>query len=216
MTTTDYRDLRKAMVRNQLIPRGISDPNVLRAMEEIPRHLFIEPAQQSRAYDDSALPTADGQTISQPYMVAVMTELLEMRGDEKVLEIGTGSGYQAAILATLAREVYTIERYPDLADKAAERFRTLGYANIYVRSGDGTLGWPGEAPFDRIIVTAGAPDVPSPLVEQLASQGVLVAPVGDRYSQQLVRFVKSKEGLRKTYHTPCVFVPLVGAFGWPD
>jgi protein-L-isoaspartate(D-aspartate) O-methyltransferase len=212
----DYKDLRKVMVRDQLVPRGISDPNVLRAMEDIPRHLFVDPAQQQLAYDDSALPTADGQTISQPYMVAIMTELLELHGNEKVLEIGTGSGYQAAILATLGSEVYTIERFEDLAGKAAERFRTLDYANIYVKAGDGTLGWPEEAPFDRIIITAGAPEIPAPLIEQLGPQGILVAPVGGRYSQQLVKLEKTKEGLRRTFHTPCVFVPLVGAFGWQD
>jgi len=216
MTNTDYRDLRKAMISKQLIPRGISDPNVLRAMEEVPRHFFVEPDHRQHAYDDSALPTADGQTISQPYMVAVMTELLELHGDENVLEIGTGSGYQAAILATLAREVYTIERFTDLAEKAAERFRTLGYANIYVKSGDGTLGWSEEAPFARIIVTAGAPEVPAPLIDQLAPQGILVAPVGEIYSQQLVKLIKTKDGIVRSFHTPCIFVPLVGAFGWQD
>lgn len=212
----NYKDLRMAMVRDQLIRRGISDQNVLRAMEEVPRHLYVEPALQQHAYDDSALPTADGQTISQPYMVAIMTELLELHGDEKVLEIGTGSGYQAAILATLAREVYTIERFEDLTDMAVERFRALGYDNIYVKSGDGTLGWPEEAPFARIIVTAGSPEIPPPLIEQLGPQGILVAPVGERYSQLLIKLIKTKEGLRRTYHTPCVFVPLVGAFGWQD
>ncbi|MGC2062061.1 MAG: protein-L-isoaspartate(D-aspartate) O-methyltransferase [Thermodesulfovibrionales bacterium] len=216
MDYKNYKDMGKAMVRNQLIPRGISDPNVLRAMEEVPRHLFVEPAQQPHAYDDSALPTADGQTISQPYMVAIMTELLELHGGEKVLEIGTGSGYQAAILATLAGEVYTIERFEDLADKAAERFRTLGYPNIYVKSGDGTLGWPEEAPFARIIVTAGSPEIPPPLIDQLGPRGILVAPVGERYSQQLIKLIKAEEGIRTSYHTPCVFVPLVGAFGWQD
>jgi protein-L-isoaspartate(D-aspartate) O-methyltransferase len=214
MQSREYKDLRKAMVNNQLIPRGIIDQNVLRAMEELPRHLFVEPALQANAYDDSALPTAEGQTISQPYMVAVMTELLELRGTEKVLEIGTGSGYQAALLATLGREVYTIERFQDLADKAAERLRSLGYANIRVKAGDGTRGWPEEAPFDRIIVTAGAPDVPAPLIDQLSPLGILVAPVGERYSQQLVKLVKTREGLQRSFHTPCVFVPLIGAFGW--
>lgn len=211
-----YTDLRKAMVRDQLISRGIKDQSVLRAMEEIPRHLFVEPDLQQHAYDDAALPTSDGQTISQPYMVAIMTELLELHGDEKVLEIGTGSGYQAAVLATLASEVYTIERFGDLADTAAGRFRALGYANIYVKAADGTLGWPEEAPFARIIVTAGSPEIPPPLVEQLGPQGILVAPVGERYSQLLIKLIKTKEGLRRTYHTPCVFVPLVGAFGWQD
>ncbi|MBA4373531.1 MAG: protein-L-isoaspartate O-methyltransferase [Thermodesulfovibrio sp.] len=212
----DYKDLREAMVRDQLLPRGIRDPKVLWAMEHIPRHLFVDPAVQSRAYDDSALPTADGQTISQPYMVAVMTELLDLRKNDKVLEIGTGSGYQAAILSILAAEVYTIERFADLAEKAAERFRTFGYPNIFVKAGDGSLGWPEEAPFDRIIITAGAPEIPASLIDQLTPQGVLVAPVGDRHSQQLIRLVKAAGELQRTYHTPCVFVPLVGTFGWQD
>lgn len=212
----EYKERRKAMVRDQLIPRGISDPRVLRAMEEIPRHFFTGPELEQHAYDDSPLPTADGQTISQPYMVAIMTELLELQGDEKVLEIGTGSGYQAAILASLAREVYTIERFDDLAKKADERFRMLAYTNIHVKTGDGTLGWPEAALFNRIIVTAGSREIPPPLIEQLAPDGILVAPLGDRYSQRLVSLRKTRDGMKTTFHTPCVFVPLMGAFGWPE
>jgi len=212
----DYAALREAMVRNQLRPRGIKDPGVLRVMGNIPRHLFVEETLEERAYDDMPLPTSDGQTISQPYMVAVMTELLELHGTEKVLEIGTGSGYQAAILSELSREVYSIDRFEDLTAKAVERFRALGYANITVRAGDGTLGWPEEAPFDRIIVTAAAPRAPEPLIEQLGMEGIMVVPVGSRYSQQLLKIRKTASGLAEEYHTPCVFVPLVGAFGWHD
>jgi protein-L-isoaspartate(D-aspartate) O-methyltransferase len=167
-----------------------------------------------KAYDDMALPVGEGQTISQPYMVAVMTELLALKGGEKVLEIGTGSGYQTAILAELSAEVYTIERIPSLSRKAGETLRSLGYANIHLIVGDGTLGWPEAAPFDRILVTAGAPDIPDPLIEQLAEGGLILAPVGDRYSQQLLRVTKQQGKLSREYHTPCVFVPLVGKFGW--
>jgi protein-L-isoaspartate(D-aspartate) O-methyltransferase len=147
-------------------------------------------------------------------MVAVMTELLELKGDEKVLEIGTGSGYQAAVLSELAKEIYTIERVAVLAQCTEERFRSLGYDNISVRVGDGTLGWPGDAPFDRIIITAGTPEVPAPLIEQLSENGILVAPVGNRFSQQLLKIRKDKNGSTEEYHTPCVFVPLIGKYGW--
>ncbi|TAN43125.1 MAG: protein-L-isoaspartate(D-aspartate) O-methyltransferase [Nitrospirae bacterium] len=210
----DYKRLREAMVKTQLVPRGIRDPRVLKAMAEVPRHLFVESSRQQLAYEDMALPTADGQTISQPYMVAVMTELLELSGTEKVLEIGTGSGYQAAILAELSRAVYTIERYDDLTEQAAGRFRDLTYTTIFLKTGDGTLGWPEEAPFDRIMVTAGAPDPPQPLIDQLAPGGILVIPVGDRNFQQLLRIRKNSDGLTRELHTPCMFVPLIGRFGW--
>jgi|ERR1700690_4010200 len=212
----DYSALREAMVRIQLKPRGIKDAKVLDVMARVPRHIFVDSSLQKSAYDDMALPTADGQTISQPYMVAIMTELLELQGNEKVLEIGTGSGYQAAILAELSREVYTIERFQDLAAMAASRFKFLSYKNIYIKIGDGTLGWPEEAPFDRIMVTAGSPDVPKPLIEQLGTDGILIVPTGDRYSQQLLKIKKTGEGLIRESHTPCAFVPLVGKFGWKD
>ena len=213
---TDYRELREAMVDTQLVPRGISDPRVLEAMRRVPRHLFVGESLKHSAYNDMAMPIGEDQTISQPYMVAVMTELLDLKGDEKVLEIGTGSGYQAAVLARLAREVCTIERIDVLAEAARDRFRALSYGNIRVRVGDGTLGWPDEAPFDAIIITAASPQVPAPLLAQLAEGGRLVVPVGSRYSQQLLKIRRTPDGLTEEYHTPCVFVPLIGEHGWKD
>ncbi len=202
------------MVRTQLIPRGIKDERVLDAMKKVPRHLFVDESIQHRAYDDMALSIGEGQTISQPYMVAVMTELLELKGTERVLEIGTGSGYQAAILAELSKEVYTIDRIAALSERAAERFQSLGYKNIHVKVGDGTLGWPEEAPFDGIIITAGTPKIPEPLTDQLSDGGIIIGPVGDRFSQVLLKIKKSKGKLLEERHTPCVFVPLIGAHGW--
>ncbi len=210
----DFKELREYMVDTQLVPRGIRDERVLAAMRKVPRHLFVEEGMQQRAYDDMALSIGEDQTISQPYMVAVMTELLQLNGNEKVLEIGTGSGYQAAVLAELSHEVFTIERKSVLAKKAEETLQALGYANIHVRSGDGTIGWREESPFDRIIITAGTPAVPQPLPEQLADEGIIVAPVGDRFSQQLVIIKKSKGTFSEQMHTPCVFVPLIGEYGW--
>lgn len=204
------------MVRTQLIPRGIKNERVLDAMRKVPRHLFIEGPMQQRAYDDMALSIGEGQTISQPYMVAVMTELLELKGREKVLEIGTGSGYQAAILAELAGEVYTVERVAALACRAEERFHSLGYKNIRIKIGDGTLGWPENSPFDRMIITAGTPKIPEPLIGQLSKEGIIVAPVGDRFSQQLLKIKKSEENILEEFHTPCVFVPLIGKYGWHE
>ncbi len=210
----DFESLREHMVRTQLITRGIRDERVLSAIRKVPRHLFVDQSMQSRAYDDMALSIGDGQTISQPFMVAIMTELLELKGEEKVLEIGTGSGYQAAVLAELAREVYTVERIVQLAGRAEERFRALGYQNIRVKVDDGTLGWTEASPFDRIIVTAGAPKIPDPLKGQLADGGILLAPVGDRFSQQLLKITKKDAKIKEEYHTPCVFVPLIGRHGW--
>lgn len=214
MKETDFKNLRDSMVENQLIPRGIKDRRVLDAMRKIPRHLFMDESMWYKAYDDAALPVGEGQTISQPYMVAAMTELLELKGVENVLEVGTGSGYQAALLAELAREVYTIERIQSLSDRARKVLRNLGYENIHLKVGDGTLGWPEAAPFDRILITAGAPEIPEPLIEQLSEGGIILAPVGDRFSQQLVRVTKQKGELSKEYHIPCVFVPLVGKYAW--
>lgn len=202
------------MVESQLVTRGIRDGRVLDAMRKVPRHLFVGESLWYSAYDDMALPIGEGQTISQPYMVAVMTELLDLKGEERVLEIGTGSGYQAAVLAELAREVYTVERIAALSERAAETLRVLGYENVHLRVGDGTLGWPEAGPFDRILITAGAPDVPEPLWEQLSEGGIVLAPVGDRFSQQLLKVMKRKGRLSREFHTPCVFVPLVGKFGW--
>ncbi|MBS1232412.1 MAG: pcm [Nitrospirae bacterium] len=210
----DFEALRKFMVQTQLIPRGIRDRRVLDAMQKVPRHLFVDEAMQFKAYDDMALSIGENQTISQPYMVAIMTELLELKGDEKVLEIGTGSGYQAAILAELAKEVFSVERIASLAGLAEERLHAIGYTTIHIKIDDGTLGWLEESPFDRIIVTAGAPKVPEPLTGQLSENGILVAPVGDRFSQQLVKMQKIKGTIMEEFHTPCIFVPLIGKHGW--
>lgn len=210
----EFQELKDLMVETQLIPRGIKDERVLAAMKKVPRHLFVDGPMQHRAYDDSALPIGEGQTISQPYMVAVMTEFLELKGTEKVLEIGTGSGYQAAVLAELAKEVYTVERIAALAERAEKQYRALGYANIHVKVADGTLGWPEASPFDRIIITAGTPKVPGPLLQQLADHGILIAPVGDRFSQQIIKMKKTGETIVEEYLTPCVFVPLIGEYGW--
>lgn len=204
------------MVKTQLVPRGIKDRRVLDAMRRVPRHLFVDSSAQPDAYEDMALPIGDGQTISQPYMVAKMTELLELKGNEKVLEIGTGSGYQAAVLSELANEVFTIERIASLGEKAIERFRALYYTNVHVKIGDGTLGWPDKSPFDRIVITAASPRIPDPLMQQLSAEGILLAPVGSRYSQELLKIRKTAQGTSEEYHTPCVFVPLVGEYGWRE
>lgn len=212
----DFVNLRKNMVETQLVYRGIRDRRVLDAFRKVPRHKFVHEDYIYKAYDDMALPIEEGQTISQPYMVALMTELLGLKGDEKVLEVGTGSGYQAAILAELTREVCTVEMHPVLSGRAKEKLDGLGYRNVRYRVGDGTLGWPGEAPFQGIIVTAASPGVPLPLFEQLAEDGVIVIPVGPRDSQRLLRGKKRKGKLVEEYHTYCVFVPLVGEYGWRD
>lgn len=212
----DFKRLRDLMVDTQLILRGIKDERVLSAMRKVPRHLFVDDYMQHNAYDDMALPIGDEQTISQPYMVAIMTELLELKGDEKVLEIGTGSGYQAAILAELSMEVFTIERKALLAKKAEERFQALGYGNVHVITGDGTLGLSEKSPFDRILITAGSPKIPEPLIEQLSDGGIIIAPVGIRFSQQLLIVKKSKGALSEQLHVPCVFVPLIGEYGWSE
>ncbi len=204
------------MVETQLVPRGIRDRAVLDAMRRVPRHYFVDTSLQYAGYDDMALPIGEGQTISQPYMVAIMTELLALTGRERVLEIGTGSGYQAAVLSMLSKEVFTVERITVLTEKAVQRFRDLSYLNIQARTGDGTLGWPEEAPFDRIIITAASPKIPEPLKEQLNDNGIIVIPVGSRYSQQLLRMTKTKAGYEEEYHTPCVFVPLIGEHGWRE
>jgi len=214
VSVEDFKKLRDLMVETQLIPRGITDKRVLDAMRRVERHLFVPEFVRHSAYDDMAISIGDDQTISQPYMVAVMTELLELKGFEKVLEVGTGSGYQAAILAELAGEVYTIERISALADIARKRLTDIGYENIYVIVGDGARGLEDKAPFDRIIITAAAPDIPEPLISQLAEGGVIVAPVGERFSQILIKGKKDKGVFVKEYHTPCVFVPLIGEYGW--
>jgi protein-L-isoaspartate(D-aspartate) O-methyltransferase len=205
---------RERMVAEQLARRGIRDARVLRAMSKVPRHRFVDEALSGRAYGDYPLPIGERQTISQPYMVALMTEALELVGHERVLEIGTGSGYQTAILAELCSKVYSIERIKPLADRAIRMLDSLGYYNVLVRVADGSLGWREEAPFDAILVTAAAPTVPDALVEQLSPKGRLVVPVGDAYSQELRKGVKEDQGMRWTDLGGCVFVKLIGDQGW--
>ncbi|MFN3740619.1 MAG: protein-L-isoaspartate(D-aspartate) O-methyltransferase [Thermodesulfovibrionales bacterium] len=212
----DFESLRRWMVETQIILRGVKDPTVINAMLKVPRHRFVPEELMDRAYDDMALPIGEGQTISQPYMVAVMTELIEPDINHRVLEIGTGSGYQAAVLAEIVKEVYTIERVASLSERARQIVRELGYENIFFKIGDGTLGWPEEAPFDRIIVTAAAPEIPDTFVEQLKEGGIVIAPVGSRYSQVLIKGRKQKGSLITEESVPCVFVPLVGEKGWRE
>lgn len=208
---------RRRMVDTQIIARGVKDRRVIDALLKTPRHLFVQEAMASQAYNDTSLPIGEKQTISQPYMVALMSEMLELSGRETVLEIGTGSGYQAAVLALLASRVCTIERIPQLATRARRLFDTLGLTNIAMKIDDGTIGWAGEAPFDAIIVTAGAPDVPEALVGQLAVGGRLVIPVGDQVNQELVKIVKQEDGsLTEERSTPCRFVKLIGREGWSE
>jgi protein-L-isoaspartate(D-aspartate) O-methyltransferase len=211
-----FQNARMRMVEEQLAARGIKDERVLDAMRKVPRHLFIEEALWDRAYGDHALPIGEKQTISQPYMVAVMSEALDLRETDRVLEIGTGSGYQTAVLAELAGKVYSVERIKSLALKARAVMDSLHYTNVVVKVFDGTYGWPDEAPFDAILVTAGGPEIPRPLAEQLKEGGRLVIPVGDRVSQVLYQVVKTSTGLSSTPVTGCVFVPLLGTFGWKD
>ena len=212
----EYATARNRMVESQLINRGIKDTRVLDAMRKVPRHRFVEEALFSQAYNDHPLPIGEKQTISQPYMVALMTEALELKGHERVLEIGTGSGYQSAILAELAEKIYSIERIRTLSARAQRILDDLGYFNVVLKVGDGSLGLKDEAPFDAIIVTAGSPDVPQPLVDQLAMEGRLVVPVGDRYTQALMKIVRVKEGITKTDLGGCRFVNLLGTHGWKE
>lgn len=202
------------MVEEQLIPRGIRDKRILDAIGKVPRHIFIEEALRDRAYGDHALPIGERQSISQPYMVALMTEALELTGMERVLEIGTGSGYQTAILAELAAKVYSIERIKVLAHRARMILDGLKYLNIVIKVFDGTYGWHDEAPFDAIIVTAGAPAIPQTYIEQLKEGGRIIIPVGDRSSQVLKKGVKMGGGIVSKDLTSCLFVPLVGTFAW--
>lgn len=205
----DYENLRREMVEHQIISRGVKDNRVLDAMLKVPRHFFVGDDFQDIAYTDQPLPVGENQTISQPYMVALMTELMELNGDEKVLEIGTGSGYQTAILAELAREVYTVEIIQNLAINAKKLLEELGYKNIYFKIGDGYFGWEENAPFDVIIVTCGPNHVPKPLTEQLLECGRLVIPVGYEY-QTLTIMEKVKGRLKETESISCRFVPMTG------
>ncbi len=202
------------MVAEQLVPRGIKDPRVLEAMGKVPRHLFVDEALRDKAYGDHPLPIGEGQTISQPFMVGRMTELLRLTGTEKVLEVGTGSGYQAAVLAQLAARVCAIERLAKLAARARETLERLGITNVWVRTANGTFGWPDEAPFDRILVAAGGPSVPPPLLEQLAEGGRMVMPVGQADYQRLHVIDKIGGQARVTEDSECVFVKLIGKFAW--
>jgi protein-L-isoaspartate(D-aspartate) O-methyltransferase len=209
-----YARERERMVAEQLVPRGIKDPRVLDAMGKVPRHLFVDEALRDKAYGDHPLPIGEGQTISQPFMVGRMTELLRLSGTEKVLEIGTGSGYQAAVLAQVATRVCTIERLANLAARARETIEGLGITNVWVRMANGTFGWPDEAPFDRILVAAGGPSVPPPLLEQLAEGGRMVMPVGPANYQKLQVIDKIGGEPRVTEDSECVFVKLIGKFAW--
>jgi protein-L-isoaspartate(D-aspartate) O-methyltransferase len=210
----DYAALRAAMVEWQLRQRGIRDPRVLDALREVPRHEFVPPLLIAQAYDDCPLPIGEGQTISQPFMVAAMTEALALAGHERVLEVGTGSGYQAALLSRLAREVHTIERSVLLAGEARARLARLGCHNVTVHTGDGTLGLPQHAPYDAIVVTAAAPRLPAPLLEQLADGGRLVIPVGDAQQQECLLVRKASGRTAQITLHYCRFVPLVGRHGW--
>jgi protein-L-isoaspartate(D-aspartate) O-methyltransferase len=210
----DFATLRRLMVERQLRARDIEDERVLRAMERVPRELFVPEELRSRAYDDAALPIGLGQTISQPYMVARICEALVLRGDERVLDVGTGSGYQAAVLAELAAEVVTIERLPELAQAARRNLATAAYDDVEVRVGDGTLGVPDRAPFDAIAVAAAVPELPRTLYDQLEPRGRIVLPVGSRRAQELQLVVRSPEGPATLRSVPCRFVPLVGEEGF--
>lgn len=206
---------RERMVAEQLARRGIQDVRVLSAMGKVPRHRFVDEALAGRAYGDYPLPIGEQQTISQPYMVALMTEALELVGHERVLEIGTGSGYQTAILAELCSKVFSVERIKALADRAIRILDNLGYYNVLVRVGDGSLGWREEAPFDAVLVTAAAPAIPEALVDQLSPKGRLVIPVGNAYGQELRKGVKGEGGVGWSDLGGCVFVKLIGEKGWP-
>ncbi len=208
----EYR--RQVMVRRQIAGRGVRDPRVLEVMAEVPRHLFVRSHVHAQAYSDHALPIEGGQTISQPYVVARMTEMLDLSPEHSVLEIGTGSGYQTLILARLARRVYSLERVPELSRRAIERLRQFSLDNVKIQTFDGTVGWSDVGPFDRILVTAGAPELPPPLLDQLKVGGKLVIPEGPRSSQVLMRYEKTERGVEKEVGDAVAFVPLIGRYGW--
>ncbi len=209
-----FRIARERMVESQIAARGIRDKRVLEAMKKVPRHLFVDEALWDQAYSDFPLPIGSGQTISQPYIVARMTEELGLKGDEKVLEIGTGSGYQTAILAELARQVFSVERIPSLLQRARQVLDSLGYHNVMIKLDDGTWGWKEHAPYDAILVTAGSPTIPTPLLDQLKDPGVMVVPVGDEYSQTLTKIIKKDGKVETKYLEGVRFVKLIGDHGW--
>lgn len=211
-----YKRLREEMVSRQLESRGISDPMVLNAMRTVPRHLFVSEALMDQAYGDYPLPIGEQQTISQPLIVAEMTQAIGVGPDDRVLEIGTGSGYQAAILSRIAFRVYTVERIYSLYARTRKLFDELKYHNIVTRYSDGTTGWKEESPFDAIVVTAGGPEIPEPLVKQLAVGGKLVIPVGDKYTQELVKITRTETGAIRESLGSCRFVKLIGEHGWKE
>ena len=211
-----YNRKREEMVRSQIEARGIRDPRVLSAFRTVPRHLFVSEALREQAYGDYPLPIGEQQTISQPYIVAEMTQALELKKDDRVLEIGTGSGYQAAILAQIVYRVYTVERKRSLYMQARNLFDKLNYHNIVTKYADGTKGWPEESPFDAIVVTAGAPELPDVLVHQLVEGGRLVVPVGNQHTQELIKIYRDRERIQQTNLGGCRFVKLVGEHGWKE
>jgi protein-L-isoaspartate(D-aspartate) O-methyltransferase len=207
---------REEMVERQMRQRGIRDPRVLAAVLAVPRHAFVPAEHLAAAYNDQPLPIGEGQTISQPYMVASMTEALQLSGSERVLEVGTGSGYQTAVLSLLAREVHTVENHPALSEAAKARLQRWGSRNVFFHVGDGTLGWPEAAPFDAIMVTAAAPLIPPPLLAQLANGGRLLLPLGSAATQELVRIRRQDGAITTDRLYPCRFVPLIGKYGWSE
>lgn len=216
MNTFPRADERSRMVEHQIRSRGITNSRVLTAMREIPRHLFIPPPYNTSAYEDAPLPIGNGQTISQPYIVALMTALIDPLPEDRVLEIGAGSGYQAAILSMLVQQVTTIERIPAVADLARENLVKIGLQNISIIVGDGTRGYPDHAPYDGIMITAATPEIPPPLIDQLTIGGILVAPVGGREIQELITLTRNENGVVRSSHGGVRFVPLIGEHGWAD
>lgn len=212
----DYSGLRKKMIERHIIARGVKSKKIIKVMGSIPRHLFVDEALQDQAYNDNPLPIGEGQTISQPFIVALMVEALELKGDEKVLEIGTGSGYETAVLCSLSDKVYSIERCPILASKARKILDKLNFYNALLRVDDGTLGWKDEAPFDAIIVSASSPEIPEPLVKQLCPGGRLVIPIGGQMSQELIRIVNKDGRMEEENLGACRFVKLIGDYGWKE
>ncbi len=213
---TDLEQARERMVVEQLVKRGIKDPRVLEAMRAVPRDRFIPAELADHAYDDAPLPIGEGQTISQPYMVALMCEVSQLSGSERVLEVGTGTGYEAAVLSRLAAQVYTIECLPHLHDRACVILQGLGIGNVFLRLGDGSFGWPDEAPFDVVIVSAATPGIPTTLLGQLKSEGRLVAPIGEEELQTLVRISRVHGHWQEEYFGECRFVKMTGKHGFPD
>lgn len=217
MTKDDpHRKKRIAMVENQISSRGITDERILNVMRQIPRHLFVQDDDQDDAYTDHPLPIGNNQTISQPYIVALMTSLMDLSGSEKILEIGTGSGYQTAVLSRLAREVYSVELIKTLSERAAGRLDLLGLENVRLHVGDGSSGWEKYQPYDRIMITAATPDISKNVLEQVRVNGKIVAPIGERWNQTLEVWERKEDGFVKEKILPVVFVPLKGRFGWQD